>query len=81
MLSLSDLLPVGVVDDTVASEALFHGEAPAAARVRTGEGPQLFVERADVTLEVKGRGERPLAAVSGTLQHQPRLAVDLLVLP
>lgn len=68
------------MDDAVASETLLHGEAAAAARVGTGVEPLLLVEGADVALEVEGRGERSLTAVSGAAQHQPRLAVHALVL-
>lgn len=79
-LSPADLLPLRIVDDAVTSETLLHGEAPPTAQVWTGEGPQLLVEGADVALEVKAGGERPVAAVSGTAQDEARVSMNALVL-
>lgn len=78
--TLLDLLSLRVVDDTMASKTLLHGEAATTARVGTGVEPLLLVEGADVALQVEGCGEGSFTIFSGTAQHHPRLAVHSLVL-
>lgn len=77
---LPQLLPLRVVDDAVALEALPHRKRLPAARVAAGEGPQLLVEGADVALQVEERGEGPVAVAPRALVDHPGVSVDSLVL-
>ena len=77
---LPQLLPLRVVDDAVALEALPHRKGLPAACVCAGEGPQLLVEGADVALQVEQRGERPAAVTPRALVDHPCVSVDSLML-
>lgn len=57
-----------------------HGKGLSTASMRTGEGPQLLMEGANVVLQVEWCGEGPFTTLSGTFQHQAHLRVNLLVL-
>lgn len=61
-------------------EALLHGELFPTARVCANPGPLLLVEGADVALQVKGCGERPVTALAGADEDDTRVSVNALVL-
>lgn len=75
-----DLLPLRVVSDVVTLQTLFHGEGFPTACVGTGEGSLLFVEGADVALQVEHLSEGSVTSLSGAFEYHPGLRVHVLML-
>lgn len=68
------------MDDAVTLKTPLHGECLPAARVRASPGPQLLVERVNVTLQVERGGERPVATIPGAQKDHSGVGVDTLML-
>ncbi|KAF3852811.1 hypothetical protein F7725_006166 [Dissostichus mawsoni] len=68
-----DLLPLRVVSDVVTLQTLFHGEGFPTSCVGTGEGSLLFMEGADVALQVEDLSEGSVTAIFGTFEYHPGL--------
>lgn len=68
------------MDNFVTLEALCHGKGLPTSSVGASKRTQILMERADVALQIKHCGVRPVTAISGTFENGSRFRVDALML-